>query len=383
MTSGYERNGVHAPIRAESGLRRARELSYHPELDGVRALAVLAVMVFHVWPYVGGFDYLGGFLGVDVFFVLSGYLITTLLYREFSARGRISFGSFYARRALRLLPALFLTLIFAWFVYAQLEKPVGPRSYGSSALLALSYVGNWAQVRATLGVLAHTWSLAIEEQYYLVWPLVMVVSLRLIRSARSIAGLLVLGAVGIAVIRYLVFFGGNPAAAALTTVTRTDGVILGSALALILADPPDAVRRLLARPWVPVVTGGALLAASLVFRWNSPALFRGGLLAVNLCAAMLIGHMVVRPQALATRLMSVQPLPAIGRISYGLYLFHIPVNYLVHGHPATRTGWRWVAASFGLSFLLAGASFLLVERRALRLKRRFGSMSQMPEAVSA
>src|SRR5688572_2270635 len=111
-------SGARERAGASTHVRTERELPYRAELDGIRALAVLAVMVFHIFPRDGGYDYLGGFLGVDVFFVLSGYLITTLLVREHESRGTIRLGAFYMRRALRLVPALLLTLIFAGLVTA-------------------------------------------------------------------------------------------------------------------------------------------------------------------------------------------------------------------------------------------------------------------------
>jgi peptidoglycan/LPS O-acetylase OafA/YrhL len=356
-------------------------LGYRPELDGVRALAVLAVMIFHVWPYVGGYDYLGGFLGVDVFFVLSGYLITTLLLREFAVGRAIRLRAFYVRRALRLAPALVITLVFAAFVFVGLETPVGTRPYWQSALLSLSYVANWAQVQRTLGVLSHTWSLAIEEQYYLLWPATLLLALRAFRSKRALV-LVLLGAAGVvAAARCIVFFSGHEAAAALTTVTRTDGVILGSALALALPDAPSWFTNFLSRREVPAIAGCVLIVASLFVYWNAPVLYQGGLLALNVCAAALIGHLALQPERFTARLLSMQPLPAIGRISYGLYLFHIPMNYLVFGHPATRTGLGAVLVAFASVFALAGASFWLIESRALRLKTRFSPRGGLPESA--
>jgi peptidoglycan/LPS O-acetylase OafA/YrhL len=233
-----------------------------------------------------------------------------------------------------------------------------------------------------MGVLAHTWSLAIEEQYYLLWPATIIIASRLVRSRRALALLVVSGAVVVAALRLFVFASGSHVAAALWTPTRADGVLLGSALALVLAEPPAWLARLLRRRAVPLLTGGALFVASLVIYWDLPALYRGGLLALNLCAAALIGHLVLRPESVATRILATQPLPAIGRISYGLYLYHIPVNYLVVGHPARWTGLPAAATAIALTFLVAGLSFWFVERPVLGLKRRFGSMSQMPRVVA-
>jgi peptidoglycan/LPS O-acetylase OafA/YrhL len=368
--------------RTPDGADVARELSYHPELDGIRALAVLAVMVFHVWPVLGGYNYLGGFLGVDVFFVLSGYLITTLLLREQAIQHKIRLGAFYARRALRLLPALALTLIFAGFVYTLLDQHPG-RPFPEAALFTIFYVANWAQVKQSLGVLGHTWSLSIEEQYYLLWPAALIIGQRVVRSKRSLAVAVLAVAAGVAVARYVAFTSGHQAAAALTTITRSDGVLIGSALALALAAPPVWLRRLLSRPELALLAGAGLFGASLVVRWNTPALYQGGLFGLNLSTAVIVGFLVLRPDSFGRRALSTQPLPAIGRISYGLYLFHVPVNYLVFGHPVKRMGPAPVLLAFAASFALAGASFWFVERPVLRLKRRFGSMSRMPQVIAA
>ena len=176
--------------------RPAAAWSHVPALDGVRALAVTAVLVFHARP-----DWLpGGFLGVDAFFVLSGYLITGLLLAEAGTRGSVRLGAFWARRARRLLPALLVLLV----VVALVGREVLPRAELAGlrldALAALGYVANWRMifrgggyfaVTAPPSPLQHTWSLAIEEQFYLVWPLLVVLALRV----RRWRGLLLAGCV--------------------------------------------------------------------------------------------------------------------------------------------------------------------------------------------
>jgi peptidoglycan/LPS O-acetylase OafA/YrhL len=372
-----------AGIGDSFGIERRRATAYRPELDGVRAIAVLAVMLFHVnraW----GFELRGGFLGVDVFFVLSGYLITSLLVGERMARGRIRLRSFYARRALRLLPALFVMLVLAWFVESHLRAHVGTRPYSQSALYSLTYIANWAQAHATLGVLAHTWSLSIEEQYYLVWPVCLIVVLALVRSKRTIAAMLFLGAAAVAGFRFIEFAHGHAAFAALSTVTRIDGVLIGSALALVLADPPEVFRRVLARREVIPLATGALAVGLVTLRWNSPNLFRGGLFLLDLCTAAIVGHLVVCEHSRARSVLSIQPLAAIGRISYGLYLFHIPVYYLVFGFPRTLHGPTVVAAAFALTFAVATLSYAFVERPALHFKARFERerLDQRPQVTA-
>jgi peptidoglycan/LPS O-acetylase OafA/YrhL len=362
-------------------------LDYRPELDGVRAFAVLAVMLLHSWPFlptlhVAGraYNYLGGFLGVDVFFVLSGYLITTLLLREERARGTIRLGAFYARRALRLLPALFVALVLAAAVVAIIGRnPASNRPYAESAFVTLAYVANWFQARESLGILNHTWSLAIEEQYYLVWPAVLLLATRFVRSKRAIAILLLAAAGAIAILRFLVFDAGHHELAALSTVTRGDGVVIGSALAVALSTETPRLRRVLERGSTPLVATLFIVVTSAFVAWNSPFLYRGGLLAVNLATAALIGHLAVRMHSLAKRFLSSRPLPTIGRISYGIYLFHVPINYLIHREPVGMTGPLSAVLMFVASIVFAFASYRVLEQPILRLKKRFGSVSGMPE----
>src|SRR3974390_3587616 len=169
----------------ESAISHTR-LSYLPALDGVRAFAVLAVMLFH-----GGIPHMdGGFMGVDAFFVLSGFLITSLLIGEWRQTSTIKLGGFWARRARRLLPALFMMLLFVAF-FASVIVPKG--TYGAlrlDALATLLYVSNWHFIlvnsnyfneTAASSPLPHTWSLAVEEQFYVIWPLVVLGLLRLTR----------------------------------------------------------------------------------------------------------------------------------------------------------------------------------------------------------
>jgi peptidoglycan/LPS O-acetylase OafA/YrhL len=359
--------------------RSSVRFDYRPELDGVRAFAVLAVLLLHSHPFLPGpFKFRGGFLGVDVFFVLSGYLITTLLYREFEQRDEIRLGGFYARRALRLIPALFVMLaVGAVVVYYLGGNPgTGSRSYLQSALLTLSYVANWFQAQDGLGVLSHTWSLAIEEQYYVIWPAVLILGIRFVRSPRRMAAVLLGIAVGIAVLRYAVYEAGYPAYAALSTFTRTDGVIIGSALALLLVDPPDWARNVFKRTVTGVVGAAVVVGIALVVQWNSPGLMRGGLFAANVGTAILLGHLAIGGASAPKRILSIQPLPIIGRISYGMYLFHVPINYVVHSPRLGLDGGPAVALMFVATFVFAGVSFLAIERPALRLKRRFGSISE-------
>ncbi|MGP8006065.1 MAG: acyltransferase family protein, partial [Acidimicrobiales bacterium] len=169
-------------------------------LDGLRGLAVLAVCAFHF----GVPGVAGGFLGVDVFYVLSGYLITSLLVKEFERAGTVRLGQFWARRARRLLPALLLVLMAVTLYVRYVALPGTYPGYRGDALATLFYFSNWHQIATStdyfaatgpVSPLTHTWSLAIEEQFYLVWPLVVLGVLHVARSLRLLLGVCVIGAV--------------------------------------------------------------------------------------------------------------------------------------------------------------------------------------------
>ncbi len=229
----------------ESAVSHTR-LAYLPALDGIRACAVVAVMMFH-----GGIPHMeGGFMGVDAFFVLSGFLITSLLIGEWRQSLTIKLGAFWARRARRLLPALLLMLLFVAF-FASVIVPKG--TYGALRLDALStllYVSNWHFIlvnsnyfneTAQSSPLLHTWSLAVEEQFYVVWPLVVLGILRLTRSLKALFALCCAAAIGTAIWMHSVYDGGvNTNRAYLGTDTRSQCLFIGCALAVglvLLAQP--------------------------------------------------------------------------------------------------------------------------------------------------
>ena len=213
-------------------------LAYLPALDGVRACAVVAVMLFH-----GGIPHMdGGFMGVDAFFVLSGFLITSLLIGEWRQTLSIKLGAFWARRARRLLPALLLMLLFVAF-FASVIVPKG--TYGAlrlDALATLLYVSNWHFIlvnsnyfneTAASSPLLHTWSLAVEEQFYVIWPLVVLAVMHFTRSLRALFGLCCAASIASAIWMYVLYDGGlNTNRAYLGTDTRSQCLFIGCALAV-------------------------------------------------------------------------------------------------------------------------------------------------------
>ncbi len=348
-----------------------------PALDGLRGLAIAAVLLFHA-------DHLsGGFLGVDLFFVLSGFLITSLLLAEWRRRRRISLPAFWARRARRLLPALAGVLAGVAVYAAVFADPTELGRIRADALGTLGYVANWRAIFTGNGYwdafaaqspLEHTWSLAIEEQFYLVWPLVVLGVLRARRgSARALtATALVLAAASSAWMMVLYEPGTDPERVYLGTDTRGAAVLLGGALAaaFVAWGPPSraTTRRL-------VQAVGVAAAAALGWAWfaldgGDDALYRGGFLACSLAATAVIAAAADPHPGLLGRAFSLGPLRALGAISYGLYLWHWPVYVALTPKRTGIDGWSLTTLRIAVSIGFAVVSYYLLEmpirRGALR-----------------
>jgi peptidoglycan/LPS O-acetylase OafA/YrhL len=346
-------------------------LRHVPALDGLRGVAVAGVLLFHA-------DHLlGGFLGVDLFFTLSGFLITTILLQEATRTGGVRLGVFWARRARRLLPALFALLIAVAVYAAVWARPAEFGAIRSDAFATIGYVANWHSILAGHGYwdlfaapspFRHTWSLAIEEQFYLVWPLVVLLLVRCVRSARRRPPVLLGVSVALAGAS-LVWMGAlyrpdhDPQRVYLGTDTRVGSILLGAALASLLVwrgPTREPTRRWLLEA-VAILSALTLAWAWVTVDGGDTLLYRGGFALFALCATTVIAssaHPVVGPVG---RTLSVAPLRALGLISYGLYLWHWPV-YLVL--TPTRTGlggWTLVTLRISVSIAIAIASYVCVE----------------------
>ncbi len=342
-----------------------------PGLDGVRALAVLAVFAFHL----GMGPAPGGFLGVDVFFVLSGYLITDLLVARQARNGHLAMAGFWVRRARRLLPALAVVLIAVTAATALIEPSQLP-DLRSALLAAVTYSSNWYQVYHHVSYFAafgpppplqHLWSLAIEEQFYLAWPLLLFVLLHL-RQQRVRAAVTWACAGASAIAMALLYTpGADPSRVYYGTDTHATALLAGSALALTipLAGLTSAGERLTRRLDVLGIAGLALLGWALGHDGGSdPALYPYGLVLAALAATALTAAAAV-PGSVST-LLSIRPLRWIGVRSYGIYLWHWPVIALTAALAGTERPppWLW-PSDVALAIALAAASWRWIERPIL------------------
>jgi peptidoglycan/LPS O-acetylase OafA/YrhL len=349
---------------------QAFRLGQRPALDGMRAFAVLVVMAHHAHiPY-----FKGGNIGVDIFFVLSGFLITSLLLDEWNRTSDLSYRKFYARRALRLLPALVILLIVVES-YALLILR-GPRFWEIQKAIAavLLYVSNWVSILnpGGLGPLSHAWSLSIEEQFYLFWPPVLHFLLRSGLRFRRIVIVIVGLAVIVALHRSLMWTGPTSEWRIYNGLdTRIDEILAGCALAAALAAGWLSARplRLLVRyTYLPAIG----FMVFLVVKSLSPGtMYRVGWPAVELALVVILYRLVGWEQSFLHRVLELPPLVWIGRLSYGLYLWHFPVFEKIGGWKAS--GRVVIPISFAVTFLVTILSYYFVERPFLRLKSRFKS----------
>ena len=332
-------------------------MGYRPELDGLRAIAVIAVVLFH---YFGRFE--GGFLGVDLFFLLSGFLITRLLLEEHHRAGRIGLARFYARRAARLLPALGVVAAASVLVAAS---GLGPSIGDVLQAIGLAFVYglNWAHVFGVSLPLEHLWSLAVEEQFYVVWPLLLVALLAMggMRLARWVAG----GVIVVAVVQMAIRFHAGVDFEALYQGTDGQGAVFlmsGCLLGMLVAtNRVDLARSAAGRLARLVVLPATLVLGVWVFTVprQAPFWYQGGfLVAVALMSAVVVSALSGGALAAVLR---VGPLVWIGRLSYAIYLWHVPLREWV-GAALPDLGWTSTAVlAGGLTLACAVLTYYVVE----------------------
>lgn len=348
--------------------RASAPLPYRDDVDGLRAVAVMLVLVFHFDLFAGG---KAGFLGVDVFFVISGYLITAIVLRELDA-GRFALGRFYLRRVRRLAPALFAMLALTLAAGAVLLLPGDFAELSKQTLAAQFYVANiyyWKHVNyfglgAGDSFLLHTWSLAVEEQFYLVYPLMVLLLHRVARRRLALA----IGLAGLASFALnLALVGPKPEATFYLLPTRAWELLAGGFLAAGGLEQRLPSRARPALGWL-----GAALIALAVLLFRDTTRFPGAFALLPVLGA---AALIAAGSGPVTRLLAT-PLPVyVGKISYPLYLVHWPVHLFAGRWLQEGYDWGWRAAMLLLSIALAAAIYHLLEhplreRRVLRVERR-------------
>ena len=343
-----------------------------PALDGLRAIAVLAVVAYHA-----GLEWApGGFLGVELFFVVSGFLITSLLLGEVETRGSIDLRDFWSRRARRLLPALGALLI-AIAIAGRVFAPENVESTRSGLLGALVYVTNWQLIWSDVSyfeaigrppLLQHLWSLAVEEQYYLVWPLV-VAALVAVGGRRAVMIACGVGAVASTALMWAVVDPNAPSRVYYGTDTRAAGLLVGGLLAstMVAIDRPRPGRRARrAIEWSGVAALGAVVWLMLRTSEFDTGLYRGGFLRFAVLTALVVLAITVPGSRLA-RVLAAPWLRYIGVRSYALYLWHWPVFQLTRpGIDVALTGTPLLVLRLAVTFALAEVSYRFVEEPVRR-----------------
>jgi peptidoglycan/LPS O-acetylase OafA/YrhL len=355
--------------RPEIAYPRAQTLGYQPALDGVRAVAILLVLFFHAFKWPGG-----GFLGVHVFFVLSGFLITTLLLQEWEARGSISLRRFYRRRALRLVPALVVVLV----TYAGLQTAravlLGHPIELSTALKGVTYCALYlSNIAQAAGVVLppsinHLWSLATEEQFYVLWPLALLAVLRFGGRRPAILALLLGLIAAIAIHRAALGMAGADERRMYYAPDTTFDVILVGCLfgvAYVLAPPPRSFRARAALRWGALAGAAVILVAVLVTAIDSRVFNTSFLLPFSLAVGLVVYALAIHEQPALERALSIRPAVYLGRISYSLYLWHPMVLLFA----ADLAGLPMLAGT-ALALVAAAASYRFVEQPFLRRKGR-------------
>jgi peptidoglycan/LPS O-acetylase OafA/YrhL len=380
---------------ALSPARRAiSQVPYLPGLDGVRALAVVAVMLYHA--QVSWLP--GGFLGVEVFFVISGYLITLLLIAEQEREGKIALFAFYKRRIRRLLPAV--VAMIAGVVALTALVPYLRESLARTrwpAFWGLFYGSNWYQIFVNQSyfeqqgrppLLRHLWSLAVEEQYYVIWPIVMIIVLKVFRERLAqIAVVMFAGAFISSIVMFARYDPLNPNEVYLGTHTRASGLLLGAALALIwrpyaIARSPLAKRgRLLSL--VGIIGMLVLIFVNLKFHdvvtvdgkiRGYDVLYRGGFLLVGFATLAVIVSATHLGSVFGQRVLGNKLFAWLGTRSYGLYLWHYPVFQLTRPGAVDEGGdidwpfWPLMVLRLAITFAIAELSFRFIEQ-PVRQKR--------------
>jgi peptidoglycan/LPS O-acetylase OafA/YrhL len=345
---------------------------YIPEFDGIRGISILIVMIFHAKaPFLKG-----GYIGVDIFFVLSGFLITFILLNEYNKTDRIDLRLFYVKRVLRLAPALIFLLVFI-NLYSQiyLDNSAAKSTFIDS-IIVLFYSVNWSRA---FGIhspyyLAHCWSLSIEEQFYFIWPIIFLVILRNIKSKTKVLYIVLFVAFTIWFYRIYLIYGNATIMRLYNGLdSRADALLIGCSLALFISNNEIGTKKiaflgLLLKYLAPISLLFIVLICLLV-HWKNINMYYWGFFVVELCSAVLILNVYICKNSIINVVLRTRLLTLVGCISYGLYLYHYPIYKVM-----AEVGYSWKQVmSFGTiaTFAIAILSYYLIEKPALRLKRKY------------
>ena len=354
---------------------RGHQLGYVPELDGMRGFAICAVLITHAGPAYFRAQYIGqgGFIGVDVFFVLSGFLITALLVKEYDRANGVNLKQFYMRRALRLAPALILMLLTFIGLSVLFLDEAKVESNLLDVLLALFYSANWARAFNIHppDFLAHTWSLSVEEQFYILWPVILIIFLRHIRSRWQIVSIVSLLSLCSWALRiYLASNGASIDRLFNGLDTRADALLVGCVVGIVLSSNllSDTCQNSLAKGlrFITPLSAITLVFVGCIMDWHSLQMYYWLFFIVECLTAIIILDVFVSRHSFVKSILATRSIVWIGRISYGLYLWHFPVYRTLES-----VGYRGMTIVYGtwLTFLIASLSYYCLERPCLKLKR--------------
>lgn len=330
-----------------------------PELDGIRALAILPVMCVHTSARLTG-----GFLGVDLFFVLSGFLITSLLLEEHRRTGAIHLGRFFARRALRILPPMVVCIALAAAFWSRGD-------FASAWPAALFFYANLIDEKL-LGSLSHTWTLSIEEQFYALWPaLLCLIGIATRRVVPLLVGVIV-AAFALRTLLYLL--GVDHEVIYRFTGTRIDAIAAGCVAAFLMG------KR--ASDWAAALYFIALLACLAFAVWDHPLMMTAGYTAFAVLCALFIRSVAASANSVS-RFLASAPMGYIGSRSYGLYLYHLPIYFAVGQLSEGYDSPLLTVLKFGLTFVVAEISYRTVEAWALSFKTRFTPVTGLGRSAEA
>ncbi len=374
----FEADIPEQPTVAEATLEVT--FSYVRSLDGMRAVAVLAVVLFHAALVVPSFQHFfqNGFLGVDIFFVLSGFLITSIMLKEFDKTGDINFKNFYARRFLRLMPAYWLHLgVLFLFSYQLFTKAAADQLHSNGNFLyAFLYLTNWHRAlngSEVTGLLSHTWSLAIEEQFYLIWAGLLFLMLKRL-NRKAIVATTICIILGTAMLRAWQYRGNESVDLLYHSFSsRMDALLVGCLVGMLAAWRmlPKSISK---GKWFDLVSLTALLLLVGIFfnlgdSYRSAFLYLGGFTIFAVCVGVLIVWLVENSATAVHRLLETGPMVWLGKTSYGIYLWHCAAIAFVAIYP-------WppfvkLSVAVALTLCVTAVSYYLIEGPFLRLKKRF------------